>query len=221
MRVMDKIVFEFLRDIRLNNNREWFQENRERYDAAKKEAEKFVDFLIPGLQKIDPKIGTVTARQAMFRIYRDVRFSKDKSPYKTNFGAYISPGGKKSDQAGYYLHLDPEGSFIAGGSYGPRGEVLKKIRSEIYYNLDEFEKIIGSKQFKSVFGKLQGDRLVRPPQGFPADFEGIEYLKFKSYFVIRQVPEEEVLRQDFAEKVLDTWKALKPLNDFLNRSLVG
>jgi uncharacterized protein (TIGR02453 family) len=218
---MDKLVLDFLRNLKLNNNREWFNEHKKQYEAARQEVEKFVDFLMPNLKKIDSKIGTITAKQALFRIYRDVRFSKDKSPYKTNFGAYISPGGKKSNMAGYYIHFDPEGSFIAGGSYGPNGEILKKIRAEIYYNLDEFTAILNKKIFKETFGELSGEKLVRPPQGFPTDIEGIEYLKFKDFTVFRHVTEKEVLKPEFGQVVLDTFKTLKPLNDFLNKAIFG
>lgn len=219
--IMNKIVLEFLYNLKQNNNRDWFNEHKKQYETARQEVEKFVDFLLPNLKKIDPKIGTLTAKQALFRIYRDVRFSKDKSPYKTNFGAYISPGGKKSGLAGYYIHFAPGESFIAGGSYGPGGEILKKIRSEIYYNLDEFKAILSKKAFKETFGELKGSKLVRPPQGFPAGFEGIDYLKFKDFTVFRYVKDEEVQRADFGQLVLATFKTLKPLNDFLNRAMEG
>jgi len=217
---MEESVLEFLRKLKMNNDRDWFNDHKNEYLSARHDVEKFVDFLIPDLRKIEPKIGTITAKQTMFRIYRDVRFSKDKSPYKTNFGAYISPGGKKSNQAGHYVHFEPGGSFIAGGSYGPDGEVLKKIRTEILYNLEEFKTIVDNKKFREMFGDLRGARLVGPPQGFPRDFEGIEYLKFKDFTVFRQITDEQVLKPDFAQLTIETFKTMKPLNDFLNRAIV-
>jgi uncharacterized protein (TIGR02453 family) len=216
---MDKIVLEFLHKLKENNNRDWFNANKDQYEKARQEAEHFVDHLILEMQKIDKNIGTLTSKQTMFRIYRDVRFSKDKSPYKTYFGAFIAPGGRKSTKAGYYIHIAPEGTFVGGGAYHPMGEQLKKIRSEIYYNLAEFEKITSNKQFKNVFGELKGDRLVRPPQGFPKDFDGIELLKFKDYTVFFTLSDKEVLKPDFMNVVKNAFKTMKPLNDFLNRAM--
>lgn len=216
---MDKIVLEFLHQLKENNNRDWFNANKKQYEIVRNVVEQFVEHLIPEVQKIDPGIGTLTAKQTMFRIYRDVRFSKDKSPYKTYFGAYIAPGGRKSMQAGYYVHLDPEGSFVGGGSHGPTGEPLKKIRSEIYYNLDEFNKIINNNKFKQYFGELKGDRLTRPPQGFPKDFVGIETLKLKEFTVFRRYTDADVDSPVFSKTVVDIFKTMKPFNDFLNRAL--
>ncbi len=218
---MDKIVLEFLHKLKDNNDRDWFNENKDQYEEARNVVEQFVDHLILGLQKIDNNIGTLTAKQTMFRIYRDVRFSKDKSPYKAYFGAFIAPGGRKSTQAGYYIHIAPEGTFIGGGSYHPMGEELKKIRSEIYYNHAEFEKIISDKKFKKVFGELKGDRLKRPPQGFPKDFAGIETLKLKDYTVFFTLSDKELMKPDFYNVVIDAFATMKPLNDFLNRALAG
>lgn len=218
---MEKIVMEFLHKLKSNNNREWFNTNKSMYEAARQEVEHFIENLIPDIQKIDPTIGTLTAKQTMFRIYRDVRFSKDKSPYKTYFGAHIARDGRKSESAGYYVHLDPAGSFVGGGSYCPQGANLKKIRSEIYYNLDEFSKITQANRFKKVFGSIHGARLSRPPQGFPKDFEGIEILKFKDYTVFKNFTEDEVVSPGFDKTVLAVFKTMKPLNDFLNRALAG
>jgi len=216
---MNKIVFDFLHKLKKNNNRDWFNAHKDQYETARKEVEQFIEHLIPEIQKIDPNIGTLTAKQTMFRIYRDVRFSKDKSPYKTYFGAYLAPGGRKSMKAGYYIHFDPEGSFATGGSHCPLGESLKKIRSEIFYNLGEFNKIISDKKFKAAFGKLEGDRLTRPPQGFPKDFEGIETLKLKDFTVFRRFTEKDIVKPGFNKSVLEAFKTMKPFNDFMNRAL--
>lgn len=210
---------DFLNKLKANNNRDWFNANKGQYEAARQEVEQFVEHLIPSIQKTDPNLGSLTAKQTMFRIYRDVRFSKDKSPYKTYFGAHIAPGGRKSEQAGYYIHIDPDGSFAGGGCYRPMGENLKKIRSEIYYNLDEYNNIISNQKFRSVFGEIKGDRLVRPPQGFPKEFEGIEILKLKDYTVLRNFGKTELEKPDFGKFILETFNTMKPLNNFLNRAL--
>jgi uncharacterized protein (TIGR02453 family) len=155
----------------------------------------------------------------VFRIYRDVRFSKDKAPYKTNFGAYLVPGGRKSPLAGYYLQLEPGNCFLAGGSYSPPPEVLKKIRSEVYYNIGEFKKIIQEKGFMKNFGQLNGSKLVRQPLGYPADFQDIELLKFKDYITSAAISDSLAVSPKLDEQVIAMIKIMKPFIDFLNRAL--
>ena len=137
---MDTSIFRFLTDLRDNNNREWFQANKERYLKAKEVFESFIDNLIPEIRKFDSSIDLITSGDCMFRIYKDIRFSKDKTPYKTNIVAYIARGGKSSPYAGYYVHAEPGQSMLAGGIYMPQPEALKRLREEIYYNVDEFKK---------------------------------------------------------------------------------
>ena len=175
----------FISDLKNNNHKDWFHANRPRYDEARGEFLSFVDTLIGEIQAFDPSVGPVDAKGAIFRINRDIRFSNDKSPYKTNFGAFIVPGGKKSGNAGYYFHLDPDGSFAGGGVYHPMPDILKKIRNEIYGNPEEFKGIIEGKEFYDYFGDMYDDRLKTPPKGFPKDFEHIDLLKYKSYIVSR------------------------------------
>ncbi len=218
---MDKIVIEFLDALNANNNREWFNENKKQYEKARQEVEQFVDHLIPNVLKFDPEIGPLTSKQTMFRIYRDVRFSKDKTPYKTYFGAFIAPGGRKSDKAGYYMHISADECFIGGGSHNPMGEYLKKIRSEIYYNVDEFKSIINNKKFTSTFKVLQGERLKRPPTGYPKDFPDIELLKHKDFTVFQTIEKSKVTSPDFDQYVMDVFKTMKSFIEFLNRALDG
>ena len=137
-----KTILDFLTNLKANNNRDWFNENRNLYDDAKSDFESLINRLIPAIYNFDPDIGTLSAKQCVFRIYRDVRFSKDKSPYKTNMGGFIARGGRKGGFAGYYLHIDPQQSFIAGGMHMPPPNILKKVRQEILYNIDEFKSII-------------------------------------------------------------------------------
>jgi uncharacterized protein (TIGR02453 family) len=212
-------TLQFLHLLRKNNNREWFNQNKSLYEDAKRDFEHLVDTLIALIQGFDPRIVNLTTKQTTFRIYRDIRFSKDKTPYKQHFGSYIAPGGRKSIYCGYYLHFGIGESMLAGGAYQPQGEYLKKIRSEIYYNLAEFKSIISSDDFKNTFGQLEGDQLKRPPKDFPADFDGIDLLKYKDYTVFHKFEEEKLLNDDFVTYAVDVFKKMKPLNDFMNRAL--
>jgi len=218
---MDKKVIGFLHQLKENNNREWFNEHKEYYKEVRSEMEQFIDHIILSIKVYDPGIGNITAKQSMFRIYRDIRFSKDKTPYKTYFGAYMAPGGRKSEKVGYYLHIAPGECLAAGGAYSPQSENLKKIRSEIYYNLDEFLSIVEAKDFKNTFQKIEGQRLKRPPVGFPKDFKGIEWLKFKDFTAFARFSEDQVTAPDFDKKLIEIFKKIKPLNDFLNRAMEG
>jgi uncharacterized protein (TIGR02453 family) len=159
------------------------------------------------------------AKDTIFRIYRDIRFSRDKTPYKTNFGAYISKGGRRGRYAGYYLHVEPGASMLAGGIYMPPPDVLKAVRTEIYENVEEFKGIIGSREFKDYFGELWGEKLKSVPQGFPADFKDGDLLKFKHYTAAMDVPDSEVLDEGYTEKVIKVFRALKPFNRFLNNAV--
>jgi len=216
---MDKNILEFLSDLSKNNNREWFAENKNRYEEARAAFLTLVDNLINSLSIKQPLFSQLKSKDVVFRIYKDVRFSKDKLPYKTQFGAYLAPGGRKSPLGGYYLHVEPGNSFLAGGVYCPDSENLKAIRSEIYFNLAEFEKIIAQPTFKKLFGEIKGSKLTRPPKDFPKDFEGIEYLKFKDFTLIHPVSDEDVLDADFHNRALEVFGAMDTFNSFLNRGL--
>ncbi|MCD4697872.1 MAG: DUF2461 domain-containing protein [Bacteroidales bacterium] len=214
-----KSVIPFLSDLKQNNNREWFRANKKNYDQAKSEFESFINVLIAGIVKFDPSIGTMNAKECVFRIYRDVRFSKDKSPYKSNMGGFISRGGRKGGFAGYYFHLDPEQSFIAGGMYMPPSVILKKVRQEIMYNIEEFKGIIHKASFQKTFGQLEGEQLKRPPKDFPPDFPGIDLLKFKSYTVLHSFNPTSVSDADYNEYTLKVFREMLPLNKFLNKAI--
>jgi uncharacterized protein (TIGR02453 family) len=214
-----KNVLPFLYALKENNNRDWFQANKQLYELAKKEVEDFVNYLIPQINTFDPAVGHLEAKKTLFRIYRDVRFSKDKTPYKTYFGAYIAPGGRKSVYAGYYLHIEPDGCFLAGGSHCPQGEHLKKIRSEIYYNADELKSVMNSRDFKRYFKQIEGEKLKRPPLGFPKDFPDIELLKFKDFTLFHRFADERLSAAGLNEFCLDVFQKMKPFNDFMNRAL--
>lgn len=216
--MVNKII-SFLSELNHNNNREWFTENKRHYLEAKKNFEELVAILIPKLAEDDPQLKGLDVKKTVFRIYRDVRFSKDKRPYKTNMGAYMAKGGRKSPYAGYYIHCEPGGSFLGGGMYHPPGDVLKKIRSEIYFNANEFKQIINSDAFIKTYGEIRGQKLVRPPVGFPKDFSDIELLKFKDYTAFTMVKDDFFDDSGFIKNTVDIFRILKPFNDFLNKAI--
>lgn len=209
-------VFHFLIDLKFNNNRKWFQENKERYQQAKSTFDSFIDELIVELKKMDPAIDVESAKDCVFRIYRDVRFSKNKEPYKNNFGAFISKGGRKSPYAGYYLHFEPDASFLGGGIYIPPSPVLKTIRESIYKNPQSFKAIIEAPEFKKTFGGIYGETLKRAPRGFPNDFEHIDLLKHKHYAVTHAVDNEFWEQKDVLFSIMEVYQVQKELNDYLN-----
>ncbi|MCX6281992.1 MAG: DUF2461 domain-containing protein [Bacteroidetes bacterium] len=219
---MDPIILDFLRQLKENNNREWFQANKKMYDTAKLEMEAFVDNLIPMMAVFEPSIKFVSAKECMFRIFRDVRFSKDKSPYKTNMGAWITKGGRKSSGPGYYLHIQPGESMLAGGVYMPETDQLKKIRQEIYYNAEEFKAILENKNAKKYFtGLSDWDKQKLPPRDFPKDFPDIDLLKNRHYTVACMLSDNQVIEKDFSKLVVKVFGLMKPLNVFLERALNG
>jgi uncharacterized protein (TIGR02453 family) len=220
--MIQKSTLDFLTSLKKNNNKEWFDKNKEKYLAAKQNVEEFTDELIKLISAFDKKIAGLTYKDCVFRIYRDVRFSKNKTPYKTNMGASISAGGKKTSAAGYYMHIDPEESFIAGGMWMPPSDQLKKIRQEIDYNGKKFHKILDEKNFKKQFGKLdesEGYKLARPPKGYDKDHPDIELLKFNSYIVWHPYGKKDVLSKNFSRELSKSAKTMKPLIDFLNEAI--
>jgi uncharacterized protein (TIGR02453 family) len=214
-------ILEFLKDLKSNNNREWFQANKGRYEQARKTFESFINDLIPRIREIDPLIDMITAKDCAFRIYRDVRFSADKSPYKPNMGAYIARGGKGSPMAGYYVHFEPGASFLAGGIYMPPPDILKKIREEIYYQADDFKKIVFNEDFVKIFGKIDDPgKMKNPPKGYSKDFPDIDLLKYRSYAVMHTVPDNVLLKDDYMDYALRVFQVLYPLNVYFNRMFV-
>lgn len=215
---MEKKIVEFLKELALNNNKEWFDLHKLEYVAAKDAMVSMIALAIIKISEFDPAVSHLQANKCLFRIYRDVRFSKDKIPYKTNMGAVIVPGGKKTGKAGYYFHIEPNASFLAGGVYLPDNKILKSVREEILYEIDEFKSIIEVPSFKTLFKSIYGDQLKRPPKGFPADFKDIELLKFKSYALFHPLSDEQVLSDDFLDYSKSVFKEMKPFNDFINRT---
>jgi len=212
-------VLEFLKELSQNNSKEWFDENRKRYQEVRTNFYHFISILIHELSKMDPAIGMPEPKNCIFRINRDIRFSPDKRPYKTNFGAYIAKGGRKSFNPGYYLHIEPGACFTAGGMYMPPAKSLKAIREEIFYDPSLFRDIIEDPEFKSIYPEINGERLKTAPQGYPKDHPDIDLLRPKSYTVSHHIADELVTSPGFLDEIMRHYLILKPLNNFLNRAL--
>ena len=212
------VVFDFLRKIEQNNDREWFSQNKNLYESALTNVQNFGTALIEGISSFDASVGDQEAKKCIFRIYRDVRFSSDKRPYKTHFGLYIAPNGKQSGNAGYYLHIQNDMSVLAGGLWSPENKVLKKIREEIYYSPEELVQIIENKEFTSTFGDfMDNDNLKKPPRNYPVDFQYINLLKYRHFCVEKQVTNSEILAPDFSTKCIKTFKLMLPLVTYMNK----
>lgn len=211
-----KQILNFLSDLEQNNNREWFNENRKSYETAKKTFTAFTELLINEIRAIDPEVPLLDPKKCIFRIFRDVRFSADKSPYKTNFGAYMSKGGRKSPYAGYYFHIQPGNCFIGGGCYMPQSPDLKKIREAIYQSPDEYLEIINAPDFKETFGEVHGEELKTAPKGFDKDWEHIALIRKKSYVGMKEFDCDALGSDKLLDMCRNTYKTLYPLNRFLN-----
>ncbi|MBA3971470.1 MAG: DUF2461 domain-containing protein [Bacteroidetes bacterium] len=217
--MIHKSTLDFLSKLSQNNSKEWFEKNRPAYEVARADFKEFIDELILSTAKFDPSVKHLEAKSCIFRINRDVRFSNNKAPYKNNFGASISPGGKKGAEAGFYFQIQPGESFIAGGLWHPEAPILSAIRQEIDYNTDEFKKIIGAKEFKKYFGKLSDeDKLKTAPKGYEKTHPEIELLKYKSYITVHDLTDSQVLSKDFLKHCGTVMKAMHPLNLFLRKA---
>ncbi len=218
--MLAKETITFLKRLDRNNNREWLQAHKPDFERAKEDFARFVADLIGRIAKFDPKVGALLPESCVFRIYRDVRFSPDKKPYKTNFGAYFSPGGRKSGIPGYYFHLQPGHSFLAAGKHSPEPGELLRIRRAIADHSSDFLKIIEAKNFEKCFGEIHGQKLKTTPKGFPKEHKAIEYLKLKSFVAYVELHDDEfVISKEFPTYVASAFKETKPLVDFLRKAL--
>jgi uncharacterized protein (TIGR02453 family) len=220
--MLQQPTLKFLKELKKNNEKAWFDENRKRYDAAKLDFETLTAEILKKICRFDDSVSHLQPKDCTFRINRDVRFSKNKSPYKTNLAMYASKGGKKGFTPGYYFHCEPGQSFVAGGIWMPEAPQLKKVRQEIDYNWEEFKNILNSRKFKSVFGELERSPeviLSRPPKGYDENNPAIEYLKFKSLIASATIPDAELVSADLVKKITTRFETLKPLIDFLNQAL--
>ncbi|HYC40537.1 MAG TPA: DUF2461 domain-containing protein [Chitinophagaceae bacterium] len=221
--MIKKSTLTFLRQLKKNNNKPWFDVHRADYEAARADFLNFVDEIIGRHSRLDPSIKNISGRDCIFRINRDVRFSKDKSPYKTNFGASINCRGRKAwDYAGYYFHLEPGASFAGGGIYMPPPQVLRQVRQEIDYNFTAFQKLLSNKKFKSFFGGLDRSAefsLTRVPKGYEPGNPAAEYLKLKSYLAMTPVSDAELTSGRGVQKAVAAFAALYPVVTFINEAV--
>lgn len=213
-------TFKFLKDLKKNNNREWFATRKPVYDEVKLQVISLTAAVISEVSKVHPEFSSVDPAKAVLRIYRDVRFSVNKAPYKTNIGISINPRGKGTNGPGYYLHIEPGASFIGGGWWMPPAENLKNIRQEIDYNAADFRKILSHKDFKKFYGKLsEEDRLQNAPKGYEKDHSEIEFLRLKSFVAFCPLADEDFSNKKIVTKVSHAISALKPLIGFLEKAL--
>ncbi|MEP6929594.1 MAG: DUF2461 domain-containing protein [Flavobacterium sp.] len=220
--MLTKESLQFLDDLKANNNRDWFQENKKRYEVFKKDYHQLVSDFLDVMKPLDPSLELLEVKNCTFRINRDIRFSKDKSPYKAHLGVWMSGGTKGLNCAGYYVHIEKGASFIAGGFYSPESDDLKKVRKEIAFFHDDLEEILGDKNFKKEFGSLdinENNSLKSMPRGYEKDHPAIEFLKLKSFTATQKYDSKEVTQKDFVSKMSQKLIALKPLNEFINRAL--
>lgn len=220
--MLTKESLQFLDDLKKNNNREWFQENKKRYEVFKKDYHQLVSDFLDVMKPLDPSLDFLEVKNCTFRINRDIRFSKDKSPYKSHLGVWMSAGAKGANRSGYYVHIEKGASFIAGGFYSPEAEDLKKVRKEIAFFYDDLQEILNDKNFKKEFGSLdinENNSLKSMPRGYEKDHPAIEFLKLKSFTATQVYDISEVTKKDFVKKTSQKLIALKPLNEFINRAL--
>jgi uncharacterized protein (TIGR02453 family) len=209
--------FEFLKLVKKNNNRDWFNANKDRYLKEHQAIIAFADQLLTEMNKHD-EIETASGKKSLHRIYKDTRFSKDKTPYKSNWSGSFSRATKKR-RGGYYFHIEPGNSFAAGGFWGPDPADLKRIREEIVYDSTPIRKIIKSKAFKDTFGDLQGEQLKSAPQGFTSDHKDIDLLRFKQFLLVKKFSDKEVLSENFLKELNSTFKKMRPFFDLMSEVL--
>jgi len=218
--MMSTELFDFLRELKANNHREWFKQHKKQYDKLHAWHIKEVQALIEQIAAFDPEIAGLDAKSCIYRIYRDIRFSHDKTPYKTHFGAYMTGhGGRTGSYAGYYIHLEPDNSFFSGGCWCPPPALLKKLRQDIYDNMDEFSEIIENKEFKEIYPALEGEQSKRMPVGYPADSPYAEILKHKDFVVSAKKPDAFFNTDNWKDLAIEDFKKLYPFNRFLNYTI--
>lgn len=215
-----KKTIEFLKQLAANNNREWFNEHKEEYLQIKAYIEELTQQLIDEIAKFEPEAAYLTPADCLYRIYRDTRFSADKTPYKNHIGIYINPrGGKKSEFCGYYVHIEPGDCLVAGGAWFPESPLLKVYRSEIYNNVEEYLEIINNPEFSKIFKTYWQEPLKTAPKGFPKDWENIDLLKPKSFVYAAPLSDKEMESKDIVKKLGKIFRLLKPYDDFFNFTL--
>ncbi len=212
-----QLTLDFLSELARNNSRGWFSENRDKYETARKGMINFTRQMIDAISLFDTGVQGISAEKCLYRIYKDARFLEfNEGPMKENMGAYIAKGGKKGSYAAYYIHIEPGACSLEGGIYSPEAPVLRAVRDEIYLNFDEFDAIVGNRDFKHLFNSVDGKSLVNVPRQYPSDHPSGQYLKMKSFTISHDVPDEMACSSSFPEYAVEVFKAMSPLIQFLN-----
>jgi len=215
--VISPSTFKFLKSISKNNNRDWFNANKDQYIAAYENMIAFADALLDEMNKHD-KIETSSGKQSLYRIYKDTRFSNDKTPYKSSWSGGFSRATKQL-RGGYYFHIEPGNSFAGGGFRGPKPEDLKRIRQDIDLNSEDWKKLLANKTLKKTFGNMRGKQVASAPRGYAKDHPAIEQLRHKQFIFRHNFSDKEVLSPDFAKKLSKTFKDLRPFFDYMSEVL--
>ncbi len=213
------VIFRFLNELSQNNNREWFNNHRSEYENASAEFESLLTVLISQIANFDTSIKGINPKDCTYRIYRDTRFSSDKTPYKIHLGGYINAKGKKSYHAGYYIHIEPGNCMVGGGSICLPPKLLKGIRQSIYDNIDEYRSIIEEPSFKKYFPIVGDDCLKTAPKGFSKDFKYIDLIKPKEYICIHHVSDDFFSKTNFIDELVPIFKEFKKFADFINYTI--
>ena len=216
---MEKVL-QFLTELNKNNNREWFNDNRKWYEESRDKVLFLTDVLINEIGKFDKDIRGVSPKDCVFRIFRDVRFSHDKRPYKTNFGSFVCKGGRKSMNPGYYFHIEPDNSFLGGGIYMPPSATLKLIRNYMAEHADKYLEMIKNPAFCAEFPEMFDDQLKTAPKGFAKDHPHIALLRYKSFIFSKNIANSTVASDSYMNTLVDSFEKLYPVNAFLYKALV-
>lgn len=220
--MITKEALQFLADLIANNNTEWMHANKKRYENYKKDYHAFIASILAEMKPLDKTLEPLEVKNCTFRINRDIRFSKDKSPYKTNMGVWFTQNKNRKNSHGYYIHYEKGNSFIAGGVWCPEANELKQIRKEIEFFHDDLDRIVANKNFKKEFGEITRDEnnmLKKAPKGYDPEHPAIEFLKMKSFTASAKIDDNLFTQPEFAKTIAEKLITLKPLNDFLMRAL--
>ena len=209
-------ILSFLQALKQHNNREWFNQHKDEYSALRLQFEEYVDELIQLMLPYDEELSGLRAKDCLYRIYRDIRFSYDKTPYKTHFAAYLAKGGKKSPRGGYYLHIEPGNCLLSGGVWSPEPKLLRLLRQAVFDNFEEFREIMENPVFKRLYPGLDGEKLKTVPRPFPKDTPASAYLKYKDFVVLGRVQDRYFSGKDWKQNVVTDFRKLIPFNRFLN-----
>ena len=220
--MISKHLLKFLEDLKANNNRDWFIENKKSYEEFKKDYHQLILGFLEIMKPQDANLELLEVKNCAFRINRDIRFSKNKAPYKTHLGIWMNTNQGNKNGPGYYIHIEKGSSFIAGGIYSPEADDLKKIRKEIAFFYEDLEEILNDKNFKKYYSELdktETNSLKNGPKDFDKEHPAIEFLKLKSFVAVQNITDAELLNENFIKITAEKLIVLKPLLEFLNRGL--